>query len=108
MSIAISAGYVITTNLKETMSERVLIEDVFFNSATNTIDVYLNNVGKVNIHVLNVYVNHTSQAFIAPFDLEIKESGWLNIVFDWNSESLYYIDIVTNRGTHIASYNRAP
>jgi hypothetical protein len=108
MSIAISAGYVITTNLKETMSERVLTEDVFFNSATNTIDVYLNNVGKVNIHVLNVYVNHTSQTFIAPFNLEIKESGWLSIVYDWNSGNLYYIDIVTNRGTHIAGYNLAP
>jgi hypothetical protein len=108
MSIAISAGYVITTNLKETMSERVLTEDVYFNPATHTIDVYLNNVGKVNIHVSGVYVNHTSQTFIAPFDLEIKESGWLSIVYNWNSGNLYYIDIVTNRGTHIASYNRAP
>ncbi len=108
MSIAISAGYVITTNLKETMSERVLVEDVFFNPATHTIDVYLNNVGKVNIHVLQVYVNHTGQTFIAPFDLEIKESGWLSIVCGWNSGSLYYIDIVTNRGTHIATNNQAP
>ncbi len=108
MSIAISAGYVITTNLKETMSERVLTEDVFFNSATQTIDVYLNNVGKVNIHIANVYVNHTRQTFITPFDLEIKQSGWLSIVCDWNPGSLYYIDIVTNRGTHIAAYSRAP
>jgi hypothetical protein len=108
MSIAISAGYVITVNLKETMSERILIEDVFFNPATHTIDVYLNNVGKVNIHVSKVYVNHTSQTFITPFDLEIKESGWLSIVCNWNPGNLYYIDIVTNRGTHIASYNRAP
>ncbi len=108
MSIATSATYVITTNLKETMSERVLTEDVFFNSATHTIDVYLNNVGKVNIHVLNVYINHTSQTFIAPFNLEIKESGWLSIVCDWTSGNLYYVDIVTNRGTHIASYSRAP
>jgi hypothetical protein len=108
MSIAISAGYVITVNLKETMSERILIEDVFFNPATHTIDVYLNNVGKVNIHVSSVYVNHTRQTFIAPFNLEVKESGWLTVVCNWNSGNLYYIDIVTNRGTHIASYNQAP
>ncbi len=108
MSVAISAGYVITTNLKETMSERVLTEDVFFNPAIHTIDVYLNNIGRVNIHVAAVYVNHTRQIFIAPFDLEIKESGWLSIVCEWNSGSLYYIDVVTNRGTHIASYNQAP
>lgn len=81
---------------------------MFFNTATHTIDVYLNNIGKVNIHVSNVYVNHTSQTFIAPFNLEIKASGWLSIVCNWNSGNLYYIDIVTNRGTHIATYSQAP
>ena len=108
MSIATSATYVITTNMRETMSERVVAEDVWFNPATHTIDVYLSNVGKVNIHVSNVYVNHTSQPFLTPFNLEIKGSGWLSIVYDWNSGNLYYVDIVTSRGTHIASQYRAP
>ena len=108
MSIATSATYVITTNLRETMSERVAAEDVWFNPATHTIDVYLRNVGKVNIHVSNVYVNHTSQIFNSPFNLELNADGWLTIIYDWNSGDLYYIDIVTNRGTHIASYNSAP
>jgi hypothetical protein len=108
MSIATSATYVITTNLKETMSERVVAEDVWFNNATNTIDVYLSNVGKVNIHVSNVYVNHTSQPYDAPFNLEIERHGWLSIVYDWNAGDLYYVDIVTNRGMHIASEYRAP
>jgi len=108
MSIATSATYVITTNMRETMSERVAAEDVWFNPATHTIDVYLSNVGKVNIHVSNVYVNHTSQSFLTPFNLEIKGSGWLSIIYGWNSGNLYYVDIVTNRGTHIASQYRAP
>ena len=108
MAAAISATYVITTNMKETMSERIVAEDVYFNSATHTIDVYLTNTGKVNIHVSSVYVNHTSQVFNTPFNLVIKGSGWLSIVYNWNSGSLYYIDIVTNRGTHIASVNKAP
>ena len=108
MSIATSATYVITANLRETMSERVAAEDVWFNPATNTIDVYLRNVGKVNIHVQSVYVNHTSQPFNTPFNLELNEDGWLTIFYTWTSGNLYYIDIVTNRGTHIASYNRAP
>ena len=34
MAIATSATYVITTNLRENMSERVIVEDVWFNSAT--------------------------------------------------------------------------
>ena len=108
MSIATSATYVITINLRETMSERVAAEDVWFNPATNMIDVYLRNVGKVNIHVQSVYVNHTSQPFNTPFNLELNEDGWLIISYTWTSGNLYYIDIVTNRGTHIASYNRAP
>jgi len=46
MSIATTATYVITTNLRENMSERVVIEDLWFNS-TGNINVYLRNVGKV-------------------------------------------------------------
>ena len=108
MAFATSATYVITTNLRETMSERILIEDVWFNPSTNTIDVSLLNTGQVNIHVQSIYVNHTSRYFNSPFNLELKEHGWLAIYADWNSGDLYYIDIVTSRGTHIASTNRAP
>ena len=108
MALATSATYVITTNLRETMSERVLAEDVWFNPSTATIDVYLLNTGKVNIHIQSVYVNHTSRTFDNPFNLQLKENGWLTILGGWNSGDLYYIDIVTSRGTHIASTNRAP
>jgi Flp pilus assembly pilin Flp len=108
MAGATSATYVITTNLKETMSERVVAEDVWFNPTTHTIDVYLNDVGKVNIHVSSVYVNHTSKSFNSPFNLAVGGSDWLSISVNWNSGSLYYVDIVTSRGTHIASYNKAP
>jgi FlaG/FlaF family flagellin (archaellin) len=108
MAIATSATFVITTNMKETMSERIVAEDVWFNPATHTIDVYLSNVGKVNVHVSNVYVNHTSQPFNTPFNLELDGHRWLVIVYSWNSGNLYYVDIVTNRGTHIASQYRAP
>ena len=108
MAIATSATYVITSNLRETMSERVLAEDVWFNPAARTIEVYLLNTGKVNIHIQSVYVNHTSRSFNNPFNLEIKAHEWLIILGGWNSGDLYYIDIVTSRGMHIASVNRAP
>jgi FlaG/FlaF family flagellin (archaellin) len=108
MAIATSATFVITTNLRDTMSERAVAEDVWFNNATRTVDVYLRNVGKVRIHISNVYVNHTSQLFDSPFSLELNDHDWLTIVYDWDSGDLYHIDIVTNRGTHIASYYRAP
>jgi len=108
MSIATTATYVITTNLRENMSERVMVEDLWFNNSTHTIDVHMHNVGKVAIRVSNVYVNHTRQPFNAPFHLEIDDHDWLSIMYDWNSGDLYYVDIVTTRGTHIASYYKAP
>ena len=108
MSIATTATYVITTNLKETMSERVFIEDLWFNPSTGGISAYLRNVGKVAIHVSAVYVNHTSQSFTSPFSLELGEHGWLNVSYSWFSGNLYYVDIVTARGTHLGGYYEAP
>jgi hypothetical protein len=101
MAIATTATYVITNNLRETMSERVIVEDLWFNNSTNSIDVYLRNVGKVAIHVSAVYINHTSQPFNSPFNLEIGAHGWLNVSYSWVSSGLYYVDVVTNRGTHV-------
>jgi FlaG/FlaF family flagellin (archaellin) len=107
MSIATSATYVITTNLRENMGERVIIEDVWFNSASGSLDVYLRNVGKVDIQVSAVYVKHEAQSFDSPLSLKVNEDGWLSIAFDWKSGDVYFIDIVTSRGTHIASSFKA-
>jgi hypothetical protein len=108
MSIATTATYVITTNLKETMSERIIIEDLWFNNSTGNINVYVRNTGRVAVHVSAVYVNHTSQYFTSPFNLEIDEHYWLNISYNWTSGSLYYVDVVTTRGTHVGGYYKAP
>jgi hypothetical protein len=108
MAIATSATYVITTNLRESMSERVIVEDVWFSNFTNGIDAYVRNVGKVAVYISAIYVNHTSQSFSEPFRLEIGEYRWLNISQSWASADLFYIDIVTTRGTHIAAYYEAP
>ncbi|MEM3536757.1 MAG: hypothetical protein QXF44_03160 [Candidatus Bathyarchaeia archaeon] len=102
MAIATTATYVITTNLKENMSERLIAEDVWF-SNPGEVNVYLHNIGKIAIRVSAVYINHTSQSF-TPLQLEIGGHGWLNISYNWVSGNLYYIDIVTTRGTHIADY----
>ncbi len=107
MALATSATYVITLNLRENMSERLVIEDTWFDSGTGNIDLYLHNVGKVAIHVAAVYVNHTSQPFSKPFDLGLGNHGWLNTSLSWTSGSLYYVDVVTTRGTHVGGYYKA-
>lgn len=106
MSIAATATYVITNNLRETMGERIIVEDLWFNPSTGKISVYLRNVGKVSVQVSKVYVNHTSQAF-TPLILEVGEHGWLNITYSWIPNKVYYIDIVTARGTHVGGYYKA-
>jgi hypothetical protein len=108
MALATTATYVITTNLRETMSERVIIEDLWFNNSTGNIDVYLRNVGQVALQISMVYVNHTSQPFAGPLRLELGEHRWLNISQNWLSGSVYYVDIVTTRGTHVEDYFDAP
>lgn len=108
MALATTATYVITTNLRETMSERVIIEDLWFNNSTGSIDVYLRNVGQVAIQISSVYVNHTSQSFTGLFRLEIGGHQWLNISQTWALGSVYYVDIVTRRGTHVGDYFTAP
>jgi len=104
MAIATTATYVITTNLRENMSERLTIENVWFNDSTGNISVYLRNIGRVAVHVSDVYVNHTLASFTWPFTLEIGQHGWLNISYAHVPDSLYYVDIVTTRGTHVGGY----
>jgi hypothetical protein len=108
MSLATSATFIITTNLRETMGERLLVEDVWFEAGNNEIDINVRNVGKVSIQVAAVYVNNIGQLFNSPFNLEINENDWLTVDLGWISEEVYYIDILTKRGTHIASHYKAP
>ena len=105
MSIAITATYVITDNLHDTMGERFIVEDVWF--TTGKISIYLRNVGKVSIKIAALYVNHTSQSFTPP-ELEEDKHGWLNVTYSWNSDSVYHINIVTNRGTKVVDYYTSP
>jgi hypothetical protein len=107
MAIATTATYVVTTSLRDEMSERLIVEDVWFNIANRSIDIYLRNVGKVSVQVLAVYVNHTAQLYSKPFSLEIGENRWLKVSETPVSGALYYVDVVTSRGTHIADYYRA-
>jgi len=107
MSIATTATYFITENLRENMSERFIIEDVWFKAGE--IAVYLRNVGKISIKVSAVYVNRTSRLFTPlEFKLEVGEHEWLNVTYDWDLGSTYHINIVTSRGTKLADYYRSP
>ena len=106
MAIATTATYVITGNLRDTMGERFIVEDVWFGQ-NNEVAIYLRNMGKTTIEITAVYTDHISGSF-TPFKLEVGEHGWLNMTYSWRSESVYHIAIFTNRGTEVADYYRAP
>lgn len=105
MSIAITATYVITGNLRETMGERFIVEDVWF--TPRTISVYLRNTGKSPIDVAAVYVDYAAQSFTSRY-LGSFEHGWLNITFTWTPNTVYHVKISTSRGTQVADYYRSP
>jgi len=105
MSIAITATYVITGNLHDTMGERFIAEDVWFR--TGEIDVYIRNTGKMPIQIVAVYVNYTSQSF-EPLELGVGSHGWLYVTYGWSANSVYFINVVTTRGTQVADYYRSP
>lgn len=107
MSIAATSTYVITTNLRETMGERLIIEDVWFRSSPSQISVYLRNVGKAPIRIADLYINQTRQPS-STLNLEVGQHRWLNITYNWSSGSLYQIEIVSTRGTHVGDYYKAP
>jgi len=105
MSIAITATYVITGNLRETMGERFIVEDVWFK--TGEIAIYLRNTGRTPIKIAAVYVNYISESF-TPLELGLEDHGWLNVTYVWGSGSTYHINIVTSRGTQVVDYYKSP
>jgi hypothetical protein len=105
MSIAITATYVITDGLHDSMGERLIVEDVWFTS--EQISLYLRNVGKISIDVVAVYVNRESQSF-STLELEQESHSWLNITYNWSPDSAYEIKVVTGRGTNVLDYYVSP
>jgi hypothetical protein len=105
MSIAVTATYVITDELHETMGERLVVEDVWFTSGQ--VSLYLRNVGKVSIKVAAVYINRTDRSF-TPLELEQDKHGWLTVTYGWSADSAYEIKIVTRRGTKVVDYYMSP
>jgi len=105
MSISITATYVITGNLRETMGERYVVEDVWFRPGA--ISVYVLNTGKTRISFAGIYVDHIEQLFTS-LDLEPLEHGWINLTHTWTPDTVYYIKMVTSRGTQVADYYKSP
>lgn len=105
MSIAATATYVISNNLRENMGERFIVEDVWFR--IGGIGIYIRNTGKVSIEVDSAYLNRTPQ-LLTTVEFGVGEHGWLNITYDWNPGSVHHLNVVTKRGTQVEDYYKTP
>ena len=105
MSLAVGATYVITGSLHDNMGERLIVEDVWFNS--NEVWLYLRNVGKVSVNVASVYIKRVDRSFEA-LRLDQNEHGWLKVTYSWSAGSVYEIKVVTGRGTIVVDYYKSP
>ncbi len=105
MSISITATYVITGNLRETMGERFIVEDVWFRP--DGLSVYLRNTGKTRVNVAGVFVDQITQSFTS-LELEPLEHGWTNLTYIWTADTAYHVKIVSSRGTQVADYYKSP
>jgi E3 ubiquitin-protein ligase DOA10 len=105
MSISITATYVITGNLRETMGERFIVEDVWFRPGG--ISIYLRNTGKTRISAAGIYVDYITQSFTS-LQLEPLEHGWTNMTYTWMPNTVYYLKVITSRGTQVADYYKSP
>ncbi len=55
-----------------------------------------------------VTVVHEAQEVDSALGLNVNVDGWLSVASKWQSGDVYYIDIVTGRGTHVAGSYKAP
>lgn len=104
MAIALTATYIITSNLRETMGERFVIEDVWF-KADDEIAIYLRNTGKIPLKIAAVYINHTASSFTP---LWLDDNKWINLTHSWSPDGVYHIGIATTRGKQVRDYYSSP
>ncbi|MFC1753993.1 hypothetical protein ACFL96_11485 [Thermoproteota archaeon] len=93
---------------KDKAQERLVIENVEFNATgINETRIFVRNVGKVQIVIDQVYVNHTILNLQNKVVLGVQKSDFVTATFispENLSPGIYYIIVSTSRGTTYADY----
>lgn len=85
------------------LNEELLIENIWFGTTPNIVNVTMNNVGTVGLNVTSVQlVNSTDTLLFLYPDGGIDPSGDFSIqeTYNWNSGETVDFTITTNRGNH--------
>ena len=104
-------------NQEDVERERITIEMIYFNETSNTIDVYVRNVGEIHVDIVALYINGSDvSSLVSP----ILNDGYRlyvgsgisenNIKFSidkssdpWTNGEIYNIKVATGRGSWAAS-----
>jgi FlaG/FlaF family flagellin (archaellin) len=106
-------------NQEDASRERIAIEMIYFNKTAtgNTTDVYVRNVGEIDVKIAEIYVNATRQTSIQPaltdgYQIPVKAAGAQCIqkfsLSNWTYGKIYNVKVVTSRGSSATSSAQAP
>jgi hypothetical protein len=98
-------------NSSDSLLEGVVIEDVWFND-TNKVWITVRNVGTIDVRIVAIYVNSTSQTntlpAISPNGISVAVGRAVAIKvttgFTWSSQKFVYVSVATGRGTVVRGY----
>ncbi len=84
------------------MQERIAIEAVQFNwNSPQKSSVYLANIGKSQVKIIQVMVNQSSASITPPADYIIPgNSAWINFTYtgDFLADNIYQFTLISERG----------
>jgi hypothetical protein len=100
----------------QALQERLVIEEVFFIKSSTTIQLFVRNVGVLDIKLVAVYVNGTSYSPATgstcsfSTSLPVQQACQLNVNWgsSWNSGSTFLIVVATARGNQAIYTARGP
>ncbi len=91
---------------------------VYFNeTAPKTIDVYVRNVGEIDVEIAMIFVNGEPQNNISPtlpgFPIYVKTEEVnpvqkFSVTHDWAMNNTYIVKVVTSRGNRDVSTAQPP
>jgi len=103
-------------NQMQTITERLVIEDAWFRSATpKYVNITMTNVGRIDLEVKYVQINGVSCTVLNSSDgsgvfpeVEIQETKYMNVYLDWATGQDYTITVTTDRGNSFESVFVSP
>jgi len=118
IGLATSKADVWYSSQKESDRERIAIEMIYFNeTAPKTIDVYVRNVGEIDVKIAMIFVNGEPQINTSPvlpgFPIYVKTEEVdpiekFSVTYDWAMNTTYIVKVATARGNRDVSTAQPP